>query len=330
VFNYAVSYQDIGFDKMTADMFHGGMAAKVIGSRNLHEATLSMPLDFFAMVSSFGTVVAFPTQSTYLAANNWMEYFARYRRRCGLPASTVSLGFIADVGPLAGDVATVNLVTRAKIELVTAAQVLRMLEPGFATSTSRSPEHQQWFGQSDDPLSEANIVTGCDPAVLAAMKRQEPKGLAGLIPRWHRDARASLILRAVDDACRHHAGSDAAKALGDNAADLSPTAQLRQQFQVMLHKLNEKSSDKAEVAKALAFVTQAIRDTVAGMLFIDPSAVNVTGTIADHGIDSLLAAEFRNWLQGAFGKNISMLDLMDARTRIDTLAQSILEGAVEA
>jgi NADPH:quinone reductase-like Zn-dependent oxidoreductase/acyl carrier protein len=330
VFNYAVSYQDIGFDKMTAEMFHGGMAAKVIGSRNLHEATLSMPLDFFTMVSSFGTVVAFPTQSTYLAANNWMEYFARYRRRCGLPASTVSLGFIADVGPLAGDVATVNLVTRAKIELVTAAQVLRMLEPGFKTSVSQSGEHQQWFGQSDDPLSEANIVTGCDPAVLATMKREEPKGLAGLIPRWHRDARALLILRAVDDACRHHAGSDAAKALGDNAADLSPTAQLRQQFQAMLHRLNEKSSDEVEVAKALAFVMQAIRDTVAGMLFIDPSAVNVTGTIADHGIDSLLAAEFRNWLQGAFGKNISMLDLMDARTRIDTLAQSILEGAVEA
>ena len=72
-------------------------------------------------------------------------------------------------------------------------------------------------------------------------------------------------------------------------------------------------------------VTDAIRATVAGMLFIDLSAVNLTKTVVDHGIDSLLATEFRNWLHVVFGKNISLLDLIDARTTIDTLAQNIVD-----
>ncbi|KAI9644633.1 hypothetical protein NHQ30_006657 [Ciborinia camelliae] len=73
--------------------------------------------------------------------------------------------------------------------------------------------------------------------------------------------------------------------------------------------------------------SHAIRSTVAGMLFIDPSAVNESATVAELGIDGLLTAEFRNWLHSAFGKNISMLDLMDARTHINALAENIVNEA---
>ncbi|KAF2194383.1 hypothetical protein K469DRAFT_744342 [Zopfia rhizophila CBS 207.26] len=293
--------QDISFDKMTAEVFHEGMAAKVLGTKNLHEATASLTLDFFAMVSSFGTVYAFPTQSTYLAANNFLDYFARYRRRCGLPASTISLGFISDLGALTEDAATVNLFARTKGQTVTGSQVLRMLEPAFVNHRDDHDAQQEWLGRSQDPLSEANIVTGVDPAVLAAMKREEAKAtktgsLSGSIPRWYHDARVSVMLRTVDDAWRHQAGDDAAKVMQDNTADKSSAAQLRRQFQISISKLREQDSgdNKAEFSETIAFVTDAIRATVAGMLFIDPSAVNVSGTVADPGIDSLLAAEFRN------------------------------------
>ncbi|KAJ4296346.1 hypothetical protein N0V90_006391 [Kalmusia sp. IMI 367209] len=335
VLNFAVSYQDISFDKMTAEKFHEGMAAKVLGTRNLHEATASLPLDFFSMISSFGTVYAFPTQSTYLAANNFLDYFARYRRQCGLPVSTVSLGFISDLGALTQDAVTVNLFARTKGQTVTGSQVLRMLEPAFVSDNNNHNAHDLWLGYSEDPLSGANIVTGIDPAVLAAVKREEAKVAkitsSSSVPRWYHDARVSVMLRAVDDAWRHQAGDDAAKVMQDmdNTADKSPAAQLRRQFQVSMNivKEQESSDNKAEYLNTVAFVTDAIRKTVAGMLFVDPSAVDPSGTVADHGIDSLLAAEFRNWLHSAFGKNISMLDLMDARTKIDALAQKIVDEA---
>ena len=338
VLHFAVSYHDISFDKMTAEMFHKGMSAKVVGTKNLHEATASLPLEFFTMISSFGTFYAFPTQSIYVAANNFMEYFARYRRRYGLPASTVSLNFISDLGAVSQDAVTVNLFARAKGQKVTGSQVLRMLEPAFMSHRDHHDAHQQWLGHSQDPLSEANIVTGIDPAVLAFMKQEEIQAAkttssSGSIPRWYYDARVSMMLRALDDACRYQAG-DAAKAMQDlnNTADGSPVAQLRRQFHLSIHRIGEQDGDDkaAEHCKAVASVTDAIRDAVAGMLFTDPLAISVVNTMVEHGIDSLLAAEFRNWLHSVFGKNISMLDLMDTRTNIDALARDIVDEATRS
>jgi acyl transferase domain-containing protein/NADPH:quinone reductase-like Zn-dependent oxidoreductase/NADP-dependent 3-hydroxy acid dehydrogenase YdfG/acyl carrier protein len=328
VFNFAVSYQDISFDKMTEEKFHKGMAAKVFGTKHLHEATANLPLDFFVMTSSLGTVYAFPTQSTYLGANNFLDYFARYRRRCGLPATTVSLGFINDLGALTQDAVTVNLFVRAKGQTVTGSQVLRALEPAFVSNPNT--EHH-YLGHGQDPLSAANIVTGIDPAVLVNMKRAEDKtSTSGAVPRWYHDPRVSLMLRALDDGWRHRNvdGSDKGVA-SSNGADESPTVQLRRQFDTSIRKLGS-DQDKGEVMKTVALVTEAIRAMVAGMLFIDPSAVKAAKTVVDHGIDSLLAAEFRSWLNGAFGKNMSMLDLMDARTSIDAMAQAIVQEAIAA
>lgn len=336
VFNFAVSYQDISFDKMTVEMFHQGMAAKVLGTRNLHDSTvkLGLELDFFVMTSSLGTMYAFPTQSTYLAANNYMDYFARYRRSQGLPATTVALGFINDVGSLTNDAVTVNVITRAKAQTVTTSQVLELLEPAFV-GNGETQEQKQWLGQLQDPLSEANIVTGIDPAVMATMRRYEAKKSksqhqgTGSTPRWYSDARASLMLHAIEDAWRARDGAAGGLRNQANAADQSPAAQLRRQFETSVASVRGKAGiDKDAMEKTVRLVVEAIVASVAAMLFVDTSAVNAANTVADQGIDSLLAAEFRNWLHVSFGKSISMLDLMDPRTTINALAQGIVEEAV--
>lgn len=61
-----------------------------------------------------------------------------------------------------------------------------------------------------------------------------------------------------------------------------------------IHKIRELdgAGRAAEHCKAVAFVTDAIRETVAGMLFTDPSAISVANSMVRHGIDSLLAADF--------------------------------------
>jgi acyl transferase domain-containing protein/NADPH:quinone reductase-like Zn-dependent oxidoreductase/acyl carrier protein len=328
VFNYAVSYQDISFDKMTEEKFREGMAAKVFGTKHLHEATSDLTLDFFTMTSSLGTVYAFPTQSTYLAANNFLDYFGRYRRQLGLPATTVSLGFINDLGALTQDAVTLNLFVRAKGQTVTGNQVLRALEPAFVNN---SKVESQYLGHKQDPLSEANIVTGIDPAILVNMRRVEGKtSTSGTIPRWYNDRRASLMLRALDDGWRHQDGDDRSKGSADmNGTNESPTMQLRRSFDSSIKKIGT-DHDGREAMETVALVTEAIRGMVAGMLFIDPSAVKAAKTVVDLGIDSLLAAEFRSWLNAAFGKNVSMLDLMDARTSIDAMAQGIVQETITA
>lgn len=352
VFNFAVAYHDISFDKMTEAHFREGMAAKVFGNQHLHEATASRALDFFVMISTFGTFFAFPTQSTYLAANNYMDAFARWRHRQGLPASTVAIGLISDVGPLTQGTITSNLFVRAKGQTVTAAQLLRLLEPAFVSSSSKDAPGGGWPGHAQDPLSAANIFTCVDPAAGAKMKLDEvraKKTSATAVPRWHRDPRVSLMMRALDDSYRHQSGAGGGSGRGaagaDDGSDMSPAAQLRRQFDALVGRIRlsvagasggsdgsgEGQDSKEKLREeAVGLVTQGIKAAVAGMLFTDPSAVKAASGVAEQGIDSLLAAEFRNWLTVAFAKNISMLDLMDARTTIDALAQGIVDGAIGA
>lgn len=342
VFNFAVSYQDISFDRMTSDKFHQGMAAKVSGTRNLHDATVSLDLklEFFVMVSSLGTIYAFPTQSVYLAANNFLDYFARHRRSLGLPATTVSLGFISDQGTLTNDPVTVNLFVRTKGQTVTTSQVLRQLEPAFVSARlhggrSEAHDRENWVGHSQDPLSEVNIVTGIDPVALVTMRRHEAKKVktghsgSGPAPRWYHDTRVFLMLHALEDGWRARDGGAGGLHDLSNPADQSPAAQLRRQFEFSVASIRDKAgADKIASDKTVKLVVDAIVASVAGMLFVDTSAVDADNVVADQGINSLLAAEFRNWLYVSFGKNIGMLNLMSPSTKINALALEIVEDAV--
>ena len=320
VIHSAVSYQDLTFDKLTIDRWHESLAAKVVGTKVLHEATLSFPLDFFVMTTSIESVCALATQSAYTAANNFQDLFARYRRRCGLPASTASFGFVNDLGSLSANSTTVDMFARNKIMTITEPQFLSLLEPAFFNNedTTSAPP---WIGHQHDPLSASTFITCLDPAVMAAKKRNETNSVlsAGPTPRWYRDGRVSLIMRAFDDAFRHVDDSTAQGATKDHVGK-SAITRLRSEFDAALQK-----ADPEEKAKTVAIVTSAVITAVADMLFIDKSGISPDKTVADLGVDSLIAAELRNWFLEALGYDISMLDLPDAHKNINALAAQIVE-----
>lgn len=304
-----------------------GLAAKVVGTKNLHETTKSLPLDFFVMTTSLETVLALATQSAYTAANNFQELFARHRRSQGLPASTASFGLITDVGHLSTNTTTLSLMARNKALGVTESQFLRLLEPAFLNNdVSRGETKQEddgaWVGASDDPLSASNIVTCLDPAELAAKKRAElapGEEVAGPTPRWYSDARVALVMRAFEDAENHHNEDDDGRRR--DTTTNSPAAALRHEFRDAVARGAE--------AEAEALVLKAIVATVAGMLFVDAAGVDGGRTVADYGVDSLIAAELRNWFSTTFGADISMLDLLDTRNTMRALAGTVVQGALK-
>jgi len=75
------------------------LAPKVGGAWVLHK--LLHDLDFFVLYSSATTLFGNPGQSSYVAANHWLEALARYRNQQGLPATCVRWAAIDDVGFLA-------------------------------------------------------------------------------------------------------------------------------------------------------------------------------------------------------------------------------------
>jgi len=105
------------------------MAPKVQGAWNLHLATLDCPLDFFVMYSSLSTVVGTPGQANYVAANMYLEALAEYRRGRGLPALTLGLGALSDVGYLARNPAVTELMhKRVGVEAISSRQAFAQLE----------------------------------------------------------------------------------------------------------------------------------------------------------------------------------------------------------
>jgi malonyl CoA-acyl carrier protein transacylase len=84
--------------QLRPERFEKVLSPKVTGTWNLHKLTQDLPLDFFVMFSSLASVTGAPGQASYAAANAFMDAFAHFRQRLGLPATSVNWGGWADAG----------------------------------------------------------------------------------------------------------------------------------------------------------------------------------------------------------------------------------------
>ncbi|CAJ2508690.1 Uu.00g137160.m01.CDS01 [Anthostomella pinea] len=270
------------------------------------------------MTTSAECVLALATQSAYTASNNFQEMFARYRRGLGLPASTASFGLITDVGSLSTNSTTLSLMARNKVLNVTTHQFLQLLELALLNNLvgPSGGTTQGWTGAQDDPFSGANVITCFDPRAMAAREREglaSGSGHAGsLAPRWYSDMRVGQVMRALEDAEWYFKDVDTAAANCKHSKDDS----------------NGRAGTEDDRAKMEDMVSTTIAGTVAQMLFIDVLGVDAARTVADYGVDSLIAAELRNWLNMAFGVDISMLELLDTKTCMRDLARGIVNRAL--
>ncbi|RKP47737.1 type I polyketide synthase [Pararobbsia silviterrae] len=81
--------------------FEAVLEPKVAGAWNLHRATIGHALDFFIVYSSATTAFGNPGQSSYVAANSFVEALVEMRRAAGLPGTAMAWGPLDDVGFLA-------------------------------------------------------------------------------------------------------------------------------------------------------------------------------------------------------------------------------------
>ncbi|KAI8931497.1 hypothetical protein NX059_011163 [Plenodomus lindquistii] len=94
----AMTLNDSLFSTMTHDKWLNTILPKVHGSKNLHEVTLSQPLDFFILLSSLHSFIGNPGQANYAAGCSYQSALARYRNSLQLPATAIDLGIVGDVG----------------------------------------------------------------------------------------------------------------------------------------------------------------------------------------------------------------------------------------
>lgn len=85
---------------MSLDVYTDSLAPKVKGTWNLHGQLSKTDLDFFIMLSSTAGIIGNASQAAYSAASTFLDAFADYRLNLGLPAVTLDLGMVSDVGYL--------------------------------------------------------------------------------------------------------------------------------------------------------------------------------------------------------------------------------------
>jgi malonyl CoA-acyl carrier protein transacylase len=98
VFHAAGIVDDGIVGQQTAERARKVLAAKADGAWHLHEATRRCDLDHFVMFSGAASLFGSPGQSTYAAANAYLDGLAHYRRGHGLAAQSINWGPWADIG----------------------------------------------------------------------------------------------------------------------------------------------------------------------------------------------------------------------------------------
>jgi acyl carrier protein/NAD(P)-dependent dehydrogenase (short-subunit alcohol dehydrogenase family) len=82
----------------TRQSFETTFAPKVDGAWTLHRLTRDLLLDFFVLFSSASTLLGGAGLASYVAANEFLDALAAYRRRLGLPALSIDWGPWSNTG----------------------------------------------------------------------------------------------------------------------------------------------------------------------------------------------------------------------------------------
>ena len=89
---------DGAISTQTQQRFEKVLAPKLLGSWNLHQLSLDLPIEMFVCFSSIAAIVGWSGQSNYAAANAFMDGLAHYRQQKGLAANSINWGPWAEVG----------------------------------------------------------------------------------------------------------------------------------------------------------------------------------------------------------------------------------------
>lgn len=104
----ATVIRDAVFDNFTLEQWQANLRPKVQGSWNLH-TQLPESMDFFVMLSSIAGLIGHTSQAGYAAGNTFQDSLALHRKTLGLPAVTVDLGAMLDVGAIMEGTTAANL-----------------------------------------------------------------------------------------------------------------------------------------------------------------------------------------------------------------------------
>ncbi|KAI0508449.1 putative polyketide synthase [Xylaria bambusicola] len=294
VIHAAMVEGDALFSNATWNQIQRVLAPKVAGTVNLHHVTERLPLDFFIMTSSIVGTVGTPSQGAYTAANAFQDAFAKFRQAQSLPATSIGLGLILEVGSVSTSTGFQQMLQRNATYGVSETEFLQLFEGALCDSHS-SPADDFSLAKLD-PSSKAQVVTGLEPGrFVSYLDNGRVEDLV-----WYNRTRFQAVRQGISDRAQALKSASA----GSSAAGSSVALQLQNA---------SSSAEKLDIARA------AVTTRLADLLGIEADDVDADKPVSRYGVDSLVAGELRNWLIKTFGLELTMLQLLNKSTRIDDL-----------
>nr|P0CU84.1 RecName: Full=Highly reducing polyketide synthase apmlA; Short=HRPKS apmlA; AltName: Full=Phaeospelide A biosynthesis cluster protein apmlA [Arthrinium phaeospermum]BBJ21455.1 highly reducing polyketide synthase [Arthrinium phaeospermum] len=289
----AMVLRDRPFANMTVEEYHAAAACKIQGTWNLHNCAqeAQAPLDFFTILSSISSVLGNPAQGNYASGCSFQDAFSSYRQELGLPASTVNLGIIEQIGYMARNEDLLEKNVSSEVAKGINERLLCKIIGYSILQQSGSPV-------SEDPYSRARMVTGLTMP-------QPPDSMLRLDARF-----AALFVRD---------GSSSNTQAGGSGAASQDVSQEIKELNLLLRSKSARAANLPQVVDATLAVVSGY--LVRAMRLSE--AIEPERSLSAYGIDSLAAVEFRNWLRLELGAAMSVIDITTAPSLL-FLAEKII------
>ena len=169
---------------MSGESWHTGIDPKVKGTWNSHNIVRASGrgnhLDFFLLTSSVSGSVGTATESNYCAGNHFLDSFARHLRSRGVPAVSVELGMISEVGYLHENAEIKAILLRKRIQVIDPNKLLQIVDLALSSSKGVGISH------AHNTLAAAHPLTGLE---ASGLKKTAQGGLRWDAPDAGRSAR---------------------------------------------------------------------------------------------------------------------------------------------
>ncbi|KAI1453383.1 putative polyketide synthase [Annulohypoxylon moriforme] len=291
----AMGLNEAIFRNMSREHWLNGTEAKVKGTWNIHNALSKLDkekeLDFFIMTSSINGKVGTATEGNYCAANNFLDVFARYRRSLGLQAISLGIGMVSEVGYLHENPHIEDLLLRKGIRPITEDELLQIFD--FALSEPPTSAHPK------DLLSHPHLLTGLE---VTGLQDQHKQGYSGY---WQflDDARFSVLTCAL----KRSSASETSSGSGSQWSAIN------------------EALDSGDKEGLVAVIKDLIAKKMSNLILIPVAKLDIKTPLSDFGMDSMLAAELRQYIFSATGADVLFLTLMDKATNVTTLAEIVAD-----
>ncbi|XXG99710.1 hypothetical protein Hte_006051 [Hypoxylon texense] len=279
------------FTNMSNTQWHKVIGPKVQGTWNLHDALMGKDgqLDFFLMLSSNSGSVGTATESNYCAGNYFLDIFARYRRSLGLPAVSLGLGMISEVGYLHDNPQIGDLLIRRGVHPLPESELLIVIDVGLS---NQGPTTSEGY----DYGAESHILTGLESVGLLKRRRGGFEDDDSAL----NDTRSRILLRALHNQRRINTIQEGS--------------------------LPEEVLSLLEAGCSFADAVETHISRRFGNMTLTPyENIDVNRPLVDYGMDSMVGAELRSWLYRSLKVDVPFLDILGRSTTLSSLAMRVTE-----